>query len=141
MQSNVTISLKCTISLIPYEWTTWCTVTNCISNSLMKSHKKENEELEKTIYGGLIAQLIKFFRSASAPASINSIILQILNKLIQNYRTLRLKSEDQTEDGSVQKHFERIQVDKEFIQSLIFEADMMRTNQSEYTGPKSMFSS
>lgn len=141
MQSNVTGSLKCTISLIPYEWTTCCTVTNCISNSLMKSHKKENEEIEKNIYGGLISQLTKFFRSASAPASINSIILQILNKLIQNYRTLRLKSEDESEDGSVDKHFDRIQVDKSFIQSLISEADMMRTNQCEYTGPKAMFSS
>ena len=141
MQSNVTGSLKWTITLIPYEWTTWWTVTNCISNSLMKSHKKENEEIEKQVYSGLISQLTKFFKNASAPASINSIILQILNKLIQNFRTLRLKSEDLNEDGSIEKHFERIQVDKTFIQDLIFEADMLRTNQSEYTGPKAMFSS
>jgi other hect domain ubiquitin protein ligase E3 len=147
MQTNVTNSLKCTITLVPYEWTTCCVLTGNICNSLFKSHKEENEEFESKIFGGLISQLTKFYREAGAPASLNIYILQILNKLIQNYRTLHMKSpknsvseDPDNYDDEIQKHFDRIQVDKSFIEALISEADILKGDQAELTGAQTLFS-
>jgi len=113
-----------------------------MNNAWMVCHDSKNEELEKQIFGGLISQLTKFFRNASAPATINSIILRSLNKLIQNYRSLRFKSShDGNHDISIENHFSRINIEKTFIQELIGEVDILKTNQSEYTGCQTMFSS
>ena len=91
--------------------------------------------------------MTSFFRETSAPASLNIFILQILNKLIQNYRTLKLKYESnyvsQEEDdyqNAIKDHFDRIHVSKPLIQELINEATILKPNQSDLTGAQTLFS-
>jgi hypothetical protein len=115
---------------------------------LVNTHNSEHEELENKIYSGLISQLIKFYRHSLAPASLNIYILQLLNKLIQDYRSLIFSVKGKEVDESaeipneelVSNHFSRIHVDKNFIQELISEADILKNNQSEITGAQTLFS-
>jgi hypothetical protein len=89
----------------------------------------------------LIDHISSFFKNASSPASINCIIFGLLNKLIQNYRTLKLTDEKyEATEFTPDAHFNRINVDKNMIQSMITEVNYLKSNQADLTGNQTLFS-
>ena len=72
--------------------------------------------------------------------------MQILNKLIQSYRTLQLKDEsevaedEEREFTTSEEHFRKIHVDRNLIQEIISEADLLKNDQADLTGASTLYS-
>ena len=134
LQNDQRSMLPCAVVQIPNTWTVCCWLTETITNSLLQNIQN-NFKFSVEIFEKLIGALTSFYEEAKAPSMLKSIVFNILSRLIIKLRHIYRKRglskgiKDEDKQNLLMKHFERLFIKKDFIQTLLSELLIHKTQE------------